>query len=996
MTRYSFHKLCISFLALLLISACSGGGDSSFDLSGGGTVTQGIVVDPYIEGAVFQEIDPATGAVLQRQSSPSDEFGSFTFPEPLTPGSIVEMKISNRGLHGGVPYAGILRRLVTADDEYTVVVSPLTTLLANGVSPEELIGIFNDAGLTGLTISDLYADPMDGLPDMATGAIGQDLKRLQAAMAANAYMEVTGNFHAGINELNDNKNFEIFTTMLGAILNLLNPLEFENISATMSSDPDVASAPVLTDFIQAVLAQQYTIIALAREDMTKYGDFSPALVEQAVQNAQANSVAEVKYYYRQRVPPSTVHDGARLYHDNCAGCHEILAITEKPARTAADIQSAIDNNVGGMAFLSQLTEGEIAAIAEALQQASPPEPDPPNQPPNGIALYGNNCAGCHQPLGATSKPGRSRSQIQAAIDNDTGDMGFLSSLTPDEVQAIADVLPAPPAQNPNEAPNGNALYASECAGCHQPLDATGKPGRSAAQIQAAIDSNVGDMGFLSSLTPEEVQAIADVLPAPPAQNPNEAPNGITLYGNNCAGCHQPLNTSNKPGRSRSQIQAAINANVGGMGYLSSLTSAEVQAIADVLPAAPPVNPNQPPNGTVLYGNNCAGCHQPLNTSNKPGRSRSQIQAAINANVGGMGYLSSLTSAEVQAIADVLPAAPPVNPNQPPNGTVLYGNNCAGCHQPLNATNKPGRTRSQIQAAINANVGGMGYLSSLTAAEVQAIADVLPAAPPVNPNQPPNGTVLYGNNCAGCHQPLNATNKPGRTRSQIQAAINANVGGMGYLSSLTSEELQAIADVLPQGEDPGTDYSDCTLCHGQPPSGNTFPDTAGAHAAHTVLASVGTSCAICHLGAAHNDQVDLGFPSGFNAKSGPATDNLDGTCSSINCHGGRTTPDWWEGSIVVDTQCTACHSSGSSQYNSYSSGMHRKHVQDKGYSCTVCHNTSTLRNGHFINLESSGFEQSPAATIGGGSTRVGSYSNGTCSSIDCHGSERWSEGGGDND
>ena len=33
----------------------------------------------------------------------------------------------------------------------------------------------------------------------------------------------------------------------------------------------------------------------------------------------------------------------------------------------------------------------------------------------------------------------------------------------------------------------------------------------AEEIQAAIDGNRGNMGFLSSLTPEEVQAIADAL-----------------------------------------------------------------------------------------------------------------------------------------------------------------------------------------------------------------------------------------------------------------------------------------------------------------------------------------------------------------------------------------------------------------------------------------------------------------------------------------------------
>ena len=631
MTHHLTHKGFFYLLTILLLTACSGGSNSAVDLSGGGPITQGIAVDPYIKGAVFQEINADTGDVLQ-ESFPSNEFGQFTFPQSLTIGSMVELKDSAKGLHGGAPYQGMLRHVVTAADEDPLVVSPLTTMLANGITPEELIAAFNNAGLIGLSISDLYTDPMAGLADMTTGVTDQDLELLQASMAANAFMEITGAFEVGLNELNDPDHLEIFITMLNTMLNLLNPEEFKTITEALAKDPDVPTPPILEDFILAVLAEQRTIVALAQEDMmNNNGTFDPAMIAQAEQDAMQNGVANVKFYYTLRVPPSTTYDGATLYHDNCSSCHQPLDVTSKQGSTAADIQSAIDNNVGGMGSVSlsliTLTQGEVAAIADALQPASPPVVVPP-----------------------------------AAVD-------------------------------------GAALYESSCAGCHDPLTTTSKPGRTAAQIQAAIDGNVGNMGGLSFLTSEEVQAIADVLPASP------------------------------------------------------------------------------------------------------------------------------------------------------------------------------------------------------------------------------------------------------------------------------------------GVDPGPDYSDCTLCHGQPPS-------TGAHDVHTALGlgSTAPSCGACHDGAAHNSQVDLGFPAGFDAESGPATDNGDGTCASVKCHGGKTTPDWWSGSIAVDTQCTACHASGSSQYNSYSSGEHNRHVSR--FACTVCHNTATLQNGHFTNLESTAFELNPADTIGGGTTRVGSYNNGTCSSVQCHGNESW--------
>ncbi|WP_405228154.1 DUF4382 domain-containing protein [Lentisalinibacter sediminis] len=66
----------------------------------------------------------------------------------------------------------------------------------------------------------------------------------------------------------------------------------------------------------------------------------------------------------------------------------------------------------------------------------------------------------------------------------------------------------------SEAPDGEALYAANCAeACHGALAETDVGGATADEIEAAIDGNRGGMGTeaLQALTREEIEAIASVL-----------------------------------------------------------------------------------------------------------------------------------------------------------------------------------------------------------------------------------------------------------------------------------------------------------------------------------------------------------------------------------------------------------------------------------------------------------------------------------------------------
>jgi fibronectin type 3 domain-containing protein len=97
------------------------------------------------------------------------------------------------------------------------------------------------------------------------------------------------------------------------------------------------------------------------------------------------------------------------------------------------------------------------------------------------------------------------------------------------------------------------------------------------------------------------------------------------------------------------------------------------------------------------------------------------------------------------------------------------------HQPLDAAT----TYFYIITAVNG--AGEGPASSQVSATTSAI----------------DGVALYNANCSNvsCHGPLATSSVRGRSAAQIQAAINANLGGMSFLSFLTPEQIQAIANVL---------------------------------------------------------------------------------------------------------------------------------------------------------------------------------------------------------
>ncbi len=102
---------------------------------------------------------------------------------------------------------------------------------------------------------------------------------------------------------------------------------------------------------------------------------------------------------------------------------------------------------------------------------------------DGTTLYMQNCSACHGTIERSQVRGESASEIKEAID-EVKDMSFLTFLTNDEIQSIADALvtttpppPPPPLPSGNVHPDGwlnkHGDYAdrngmSSCTACHGP------------------------------------------------------------------------------------------------------------------------------------------------------------------------------------------------------------------------------------------------------------------------------------------------------------------------------------------------------------------------------------------------------------------------------------------------------------------------------------------------------------------------------------------------
>ncbi len=155
-------------------------------------------------------------------------------------------------------------------------------------------------------------------------------------------------------------------------------------------------------------------------------------------------------------------------------------------------------------------------------------------------------------------------------------------------------------------------------------------------------------------------------------------------------------------------------------------------------------------------------------------------------------------------------------------------------------------------------------------------------------------------------------------------------------------------------DPQANPNNCISCHTNPPSGVTYPNSAGSHASHMAL-NVSNTCSECHSGLGlgtvdHLERSRLRSATvqanpvvfGTLAKTGGLSPSYSGACTNTYCHGSslvggiNKAPQWGQTGYLQG--CGTCH--GFPPANSAHTGV------TSATACVVCHTHVNLTNTGF--------------------------------------------------
>lgn len=248
---------------------------------------------------------------------------------------------------------------------------------------------------------------------------------------------------------------------------------------------------------------------------------------------------------------------------------------------------------------------------------------------------------------------------------------------------------------------------------------------------------------------------------------------------------------------------------------------------------------------------------------------------------------------------------------------------------------------------------------------------LPAGPdgastPNTANAHPKHTALSNVTCNTCHDGLGSgTQKHADGAVDVAFSTQAGATAAYTAATKTCANISCHSGYTPPA---WTDKS-CTACHGTPPNGTIYPNTANAHAKHNF------ACDTCHFGLGSgkplhaNGTPDVAFST--LAGTNPAYTAATKTCANIICHGGNTTPAWTATNVAG---CTLCHSTAPT---TVPHTAHSNVIQI--ITCEACH-TGDGPGVTAVHPDAFVVKGFPDKYNDGGA----GYASGVCSNISCHG------------
>ena len=471
-------------------------------------------------------------------------------------------------------------------------------------------------------------------------------------------------------------------------------------------------------------------------------------------------------------PPQEVviiDQAAALYAANCANCHgESIDV---PPGTDLHQVIAAGTHEGMPAWGGDLSTDEIDQLAGFILS------------PNGSAIYTNQCETCHiQMVQAVGNP----LELQRVFTQGVNYPGHEGVDIPDwndvisssERNALLNFL---------AAPDGQRLFAINCAGCHgQGVAFAGTAEELSFLIQQG-GQHLEMPAWKGTLTENDLSALATYV-----VDPGSYPAGETLFGQHCAACHSDRVPIAPDRDSAVKIISSGGSHIDMPIWGDVLTDEQLDALVQYTFEAS--RGGGTGIGGALYADNCSACHGVFGE----GGPNPALPGDIILPISTAEYLKVRTDETLRNVIAL---------GQPNIGMSPYGDENGG---PLNG--------DQIDAIV-------AFMRSW---ETNPPVDELPEYPVVGGNQATSGGTgfsgqilpIFESRCSACHnadRPLggwDATSYeaaissgdnapviiPGDVENSLlaQYLLGTNGDFMPPIGSMPEDEIQAILDWIAAG------------------------------------------------------------------------------------------------------------------------------------------------------------------------------------------------------